>query len=955
MRAWLGLAPSSSRRPLLAILALSAAIIAVLWGTLVFDAKRAREVELGQAVRDSRNLVVAFREHIRRSVGAIDQVLVAIAADHAANPDQFRLPAWVARSPLLDGMAVQIGMMDRTGLHRVSNLPMTEPVDLSDRPHFRHHLDAAAPQPYISAPVLGRVSNKWSIQFTRRLTRDGSTFDGVAVISIDPFYFSDYFDRLNLGEHGAAALIGLDGIVRSRRGLANNDIGRDVRDSRLFRALQASGTGSYVAISPFDGIERTDSYTTVEGYPLVALIGLATDDVLAPPRAAERTKFGVGAVLTLVIVLATGLMIRETNRRREAERQRREDSFRLLFDDNPVPMWLADTATTRFIAVNDAALSHYGYSRDRFLQMSVPDICPVEDHPALTSNLAQVGTYVSEDRTWRHVKADGSIIDVMVYRRHLLHEGRRASLVAIIDVTERRRIEEERNRNRDFLNRIIEAVPVTIYVKDASDRRYLLLNHAGEKLMGLPRARVIGRTAFDLFDDDVARLTTAYDQTTLDSGTDLSLPAQPVRMPNDETRVVLSRRLTIPGPNGDAQYLVGVIEDLTEHKAIEEQLRQAQKMEAIGHLTGGIAHDFNNLLTIMIGNLDLLRDDVAGNAQAEEKVDAVLQAGERGADLARRMLDFSRRQPLQAKPADLNRLVMDAMRMLSRTLGEAVTIDMKLAPELGPVSVDGQQFETALMNLAINARDAMPDGGTLRVATRVEEAASGHPEVHPDAPAGPCAVIEIADTGSGMPPAVLEHIFEPFFTTKTAGKGTGLGLSMVYAFMQQSGGYIRAASEVGRGTTFLLYFPLLASAAAQPEGSPAAAPPARNDVAQGEVILAVDDNDAVRATVVRQLKELGYTVREADGAQAALDIIDSPATIDLLFTDVIMPGGMNGKELAVEALRRRPDLPVLFTSGFPGTSQDGGIRFDEHDVLLSKPYRRQQLARAVREMLDARH
>jgi PAS domain S-box-containing protein len=954
MRAWLGLPTSSTRRLPLGIIALSAAIIAVLWSALVYDATRAHDVEMEQAVRDSRNLVVAFREHIRRSVGAIDQLMVTIAADHAANPAEFRLPAWAADSQLLEGMLVQVGLMDRNGIFRTSNLPVTAPVDLSDRAHFRHHLDPAAPQPYISAPVIGRVSNKWSIQFTRRLTRDGSTFDGVVVVSIDPFYFSNFFDSVNLGRNGAAALVGLDGIVRSRREVRKQDIGQDVRDSPLFRALRASNSGSYEATSPFDGIERTVSYTTVENYPLVVLIALATDDVLAAPREVERTRLAIGAVLTAIILVLTWFMIREAIRRRDAERKRRDDSFRLLFDGNPVPMWLVDVETTNFIAVNDAALVHYGYSRDRFLQMSLLDICRPEDRADLGRRFALRDSSVSEDRTSRHVKADGRIIDVMVYRRRLQYQGREASLVGIIDVTERRRIEEDRDRNRDFLNRIIEAVPVTIYVKDAHEKRYILLNRAGEQLWGLPREKIIGKTALEIFDAETSQRVSEKDEDVLRSGSDLSLAAHAMRMPNNSVRMVSTRRLTISKPNGEPQYLLGVVEDLTEHRAIEEQLRQSQKLEAIGHLTGGIAHDFNNLLTVIIGNLELLREEAAGNREAEDKIDAVLRASERGTDLAGRMLAFARREPLQAKPADLNRLVADAMRMLSRTLDEAITIGMKLVPDVGTVFVDAQQFEMALMNIAINARDAMPSGGTLHVATRTEEFAAGDPRLHPEAPAGAYAVVEISDTGSGMAPEVIEHIFEPFFTTKPTGKGTGLGLSMVYGFMQQSGGYVRAESEVGHGTTFRLYFPLLPHSATQTE-APAPALRTPKNVGGGEVILAVDDNAAVRATVVMQLKQLGYTVREADGALAALQIINGPDKIDLLFTDVVMPGGMNGKDLAVEARRRRPDLPILFTSGFPGTSQDDGIRFEEHDVLLSKPYRKQDLARAVREMLATRN
>ena len=344
------------------------------------------------------------------------------------------------------------------------------------------------------------------------------------------------------------------------------------------------------------------------------------------------------------------------------------------------------------------------------------------------------------------------------------------------------------------------------------------------------------------------------------------------------------------------QYLLGVVEDVTERKAIEQQLRQAQKMEAVGNLTGGIAHDFNNLLTIIIGNLDMLQQDVAGNRNAEEKIETILEASERGAELTSQMLAFSRRQPLKPKPIGLNALILGTMRLLNRTLGEDITVDVKLAPDLGLVLVDAQQLETALLNIAINARDAMPGGGTLTVGTRIMELDADYAMLHPGVPPGTYAAIEMTDSGAGMPPEVVARIFEPFFTTKPVGKGTGLGLSMVYGFMQQSGGHISFAySEVGLGTTFKLYLPLEPRAAQLPSSARSALAPAtapvQVEVANGEVILAVDDNAGVRAMVTMQLKELGYRVLEADNAHAALKIIDGPAPIDLLFTDVVMPGG----------------------------------------------------------------
>jgi CheY-like chemotaxis protein len=372
-------------------------------------------------------------------------------------------------------------------------------------------------------------------------------------------------------------------------------------------------------------------------------------------------------------------------------------------------------------------------------------------------------------------------------------------------------------------------------------------------------------------------------------------------------------------------------------------------MEAVGNLSGGIAHDFNNLLTIIIGNLDLLQFDVAGNPPAEQKVAAILQASERGADLTRQMLAFSRRQPLQRKKVAINKLVEETIRLLQRTLGGEIAVDMRLASDVGTVITDPQQFGSALVNLAVNARDAMPSGGTLSVATRKAELDAAYADTHPEVKPGLYACVEVSDTGVGMSPELTRRVFEPFFTTKPTGKGTGLGLSMVYGFMKQTEGHVSVYSEVGHGTTFRMYIPLEeANDAAAPARDPG--PPAEPTC--GEMILVVDDDARVRTTVVAQLKQLGYRILEADNARSALAILDGPIPVDLLLTDVIMPGGMNGKELGTEARRKHPRLRVLFTSGFPGTSLTG-TDFDRDDVLLSKPYRKAELARAVRGVLDA--
>ena len=382
---------------------------------------------------------------------------------------------------------------------------------------------------------------------------------------------------------------------------------------------------------------------------------------------------------------------------------------------------------------------------------------------------------------------------------------------------------------------------------------------------------------------------------------------------------------------------------------MEQQLQQAQKMEAVGNLTGGLAHDFNNLLMIIIGNLDLLLEDVGHLPDAAEKVEIVLQASLRGADLTRQMLAFSRRQLLHPKRININDLIGKTIQLLKRTLGANISVELRTAGDPALVLVDAAQMEAAVVNIAINARDAMPGGGTLTITSAVEHVDAEHAVQQSGATPGNYVCIEVSDNGNGMPDDVLTHIFEPFFTTKEPGKGTGLGLSMVYGFIKQSGGHIIATSELGKGTTFKLYLPLAGAIEAQ--SSVEFVAPPLVPLAAGEVILAVDDDPNVRATTVSHLRNFGYRVLEADNARTALDRLDSDPTIALLFTDIVMPGGMNGQELARLARSRRPDLKVLFTSGFPDTGQTDGGAADMDGMLLSKPYRKQDLARAVLEAL----
>jgi PAS domain S-box-containing protein len=392
-------------------------------------------------------------------------------------------------------------------------------------------------------------------------------------------------------------------------------------------------------------------------------------------------------------------------------------------------------------------------------------------------------------------------------------------------------------------------------------------------------------------------------------------------------------------------------------KKAEEALRQAQKMEAVGQLTGGVAHDFNNLLTIIQGGLDMIGRQIStlDNSPAVSRIvrgkDMAIEGVRRATKLTSRLLAFARQQPLDPKATDANKLVSGVCELLRRTLGEAVLLETVLAGGLWRTHVDANQLENALVNLAVNARDAMPNGGKMTIETancHLDEAyVSGLTE---PVSAGQFVMIAVADSGCGMDRSTLERAFEPFFTTKGVGKGTGLGLSQVYGFVRQSGGHVRIYSELGEGTTAKIYLPR--HVGAEEDSAEISRPSAPIHAIGAESILLVEDDDALRAYGVELLNDLGYNVLSAANAASALEIIDRGHKIDLLFTDVVMPGGMNGRELADEATRRRPALKILFTTGYTRNAIVHQGRLDPGLQMIGKPYTYQELGARIRALLD---
>lgn len=532
-----------------------------------------------------------------------------------------------------------------------------------------------------------------------------------------------------------------------------------------------------------------------------------------------------------------------------------------------------------------------------------------------------------------------------VERRRLVEYELRALNIELEDRVQERTAELK--RASDLLAAVVENLPDMILLKEPSGDafRYLLINAAGEKLLGRDRSEIIGRTERDLFPAEEADLVVNANKAVAASGQARTFTDRKLTTASG-VRTVETRMVPIPNSNGQIALMLAIVRDVSEARARDEQLRQLQRMDAIGRLTGGVAHDFNNLLAIIHGNSELVRNQQKDGSDVAEMTDDVIGAAARGAELVKRLLAFARMQHLEPDSINLTERIPNVVGLLQRALGEDVQLQVKMADGLWPAVIDPTQVDDALLNLAINARDAMPVGGTLTIETQNvhidEDYAAHHLEVAP----GDYVMLAVSDTGSGMGPDVVARAFEPFFTTKGEGQGTGLGLSQIFGWVKQSGGHIKIYSEVGHGTTVKLYLPR-----AEAEGVLAPPPPDPAEVIGDETILVVEDNPSVRKTVIRQLRDLGYRSVEADSGASALKLAKEGIEFDLLMTDVVMPGGITGYRLADQLRKSRPDIKVLFTSGYTELARSAD-RPASKDPLLSKPYRKQELGRAVRAALD---
>ncbi|MFA5958568.1 PAS domain S-box protein [Hyphomicrobium sp.] len=605
-------------------------------------------------------------------------------------------------------------------------------------------------------------------------------------------------------------------------------------------------------------------------------------------------------------------------------------------------------------SINPATERLFGYSSDELVGQNVKMLMPEPyrgQHDDYIRHYRETGQHkiIGSGREVLGCRKDGSTFPMHLSVSEYEIDGNRHFAGIVHDLSAQRRAETESTRQQTLLQAIINDSPLAIIISDQSHRIFLA-NPSASRIFGHAPEALIGKDSNILFasHEDCARLRG------LRLGFD-SLPGEwgavdplqvACRRENGQTFPAEITATIIRNRDGNALGTMKLIRDVTQQAKQADALRQAQRMDALGQLTGGIAHDFNNLLTIIIGNNELLLDEGL-SAESETLVRRAKEAAEMGARLTGRLLSFSRQRKLDPVVIGLNEHVNAMMDLLGRSLGETIDVSMSLGDQLWKVCVDPSEIENAVLNLAINARDAMPEGGRLIIET-------GNVSLHADddlgefgLPRGDYVCLAVSDTGTGMPSEVVARAFEPFFTTKASGRGTGLGLASIYGFVKQSGGNATIYSELGHGTTIRLYLPKV-----HPDPVAAGLVAIKENLGLVcETVLVVEDNPELRQLSLDRLMRLGYRVVAADSGRSALALLEAETKIDLIFSDVVMPGRISGYELARLAVERFPMIKILLTSGYGGEFSAPENTSDTRYKVLSKPYKQTDLARALRQAL----
>ncbi len=712
-------------------------------------------------------------------------------------------------------------------------------------------------------------------------------------------------------------------------------------DAGFIQALVYIDEEIHSAAGLLDRIDRAEGFVTLADYPADTSSSISKNTNGDRWRA-DHVLYAIAAALAALALCAISVL----HFRRIAALRRSEARYRTLYTRLPVSMHTLDPEG-RILTVSDDWVEMMGYARTEVIGRHINDFQTARsvqqfraDGWSLTLGTGEGVRQIERE----YVKKDGSIVQSLLSARAETDASGRVTSVhsVIADITPLKRAEQDLRREKELSGFLLKSSTEGIVGIDR-DYRITLWNPAMEALTGHMPGAVLGQNIFSLLPVDRGTAVEAAWRSALEGqATDIrdrSYIVPKTRQPG----IFEARYAPVYGDEGEILGGVAFMRDTTQRHDMEETLRQSQKMEALGQLTGGIAHDFNNLLTAIIGNLQLAENAIPDDQpHLKRQIDSAQRAADRGARLTSQLLAFSRRKPLRPEIRDLNDLIGDFQNLTQRAAGEAIVMHFELQDGLWPCRVDPSQFEAAVLNLVVNARDAIVNSGTISIASaNIALPAANNLGVPP----GDYVRLSVADTGAGMSPEVLARASEPFFTTKDVGKGTGLGLSMVYGFIHQSGGEMRIVSEQGVGTRIDMYLP---RSIASLEDSAAETAATVKLTGTGR-ILVVDDDLDVRETVTSTLSDMGYEVIDVSSSAAALEFLRGPQHVDLLFSDIVM-AGMNGVDLARVVRQEFPRVKILLTSGFPARGSTAASAAEEFP-FLAKPYRREAMAELIGTLL----
>ena len=945
------------------------------FGKVFYDIRADYSLAISSAGQHAKGLASALNEHALRTFndteGTTDSMTRSITAISPAGiPDEKTLRQIFAAHKRAGSMLATLFVAGPEGsLRGISSEFPVRPVRVADREYFQHHLHSDDPHLFISKPFRNRLDNNWLITVTKRLSYPDGTLRMIVGVSVRVRYFSSFYSTLALGANDRILLVRGDGAILSLEPFSEKILQADFSGSQLFRheLKSAPESGIYqVEKTPLDGSARIIAYRSSQAYPVIALISLDKKEHLRQWRG-RAIKDAAGAGIFIVLIAALALLIRRQLARlhqanqhlslkQKELREAKRHSLEIVNSIDGI-VWEIDLASFKFTFVSERSAPITGYSAAEWqadAHFWSDRVHPEDSSWAdlFTSGAGDIPASASFEYRFR--KKDGSFIWLRDIVTVVAEAGQPTRLRGVmLEISQEKQAAEAQKAAEDALRMseqrfrgLLENIHMVGAILD-TDGKVSFCNEFLLQLTGWSREEVIGADWFEKFlplqERDEVR---AFFNRGIVEGHIPTHYENPIITRTGEQRFISWDNTVLRHPDGSLAGIASIGMDMTQHRALEEQLRQSQKMEATGLLAGGIAHDFNNILTVIIGYCSIMQMRMNQEDPNRGSVDQVLAAAERAAGLTRSLLAFSRKQVMNPRQVDLNAIVRHVEHFLCRVIGEDITLKAELHGEELFVLVDSSQIEQIMMNLATNARDAMPEGGVLSISTEAVDLSSqlaGN-----DLPPGQYAVLTVSDNGTGMDEETRAKIFEPFFTTKEVGKGTGLGLAMAYGTVMQHNGLIVVESEPGQGTSFKVYLPRVSyqESPQRPEASPF-------ELHTGnELILVAEDEPAVRELVEGILTRFGYRVLLAgDGEEAVAKFNLYRDEIGLVLLDMIMPK-LSGKAAYDEICRLKPGTRVLFTSGYTADVIKSKGELGPDTELIMKPVHPLLLLRKVREQLD---